>query len=533
GKTWKVIGQYTKTCPDIYYEWPVQIPKNVPSCTDSNKCLFAFSWTAYATDQYYHHCANILIEGVKGGKLPQLDMTIVDVSARHQKMNTHAKGDNKDTKSTGPDRREQQLNTNGYFAYGGHRGVPEVRFRFTHPLHFFVEDIDLQTLTITCKRLRSIAMDGPLRRHILLKRTPARLNSYLSTRPSRDTLATKNILRGIHIQQHIRQGQYIGGDTAVRSYNILCRLERQMVSIKISRKLRARPDWHELVERRLIPEEMFVNQDEYDTRRKWMNYQQQQKRQKLGSLPSSSSSSSSTLSHFQDYSDHSFYGKVHDKEGHGTHHNDNNAEDLDLTSDMECATASHNPNATITSRSTPPYTLSPSRPSRMRQRKSISMLLVPKIELLRKAMDRDRLSRLVQKRPSPSELNQSPGTAMVLHAYHLIAFSTTSPDLVPLTSQLSFLLKGERLRHWLYRRPSLAVILNERNILKTEVRTAWMVCPGVGQKVRFYENLIQERRDYDRQQLMLQQIRHHPHHHHPLGERFHYQLSLSPTIAAS
>ncbi|KAF8987797.1 hypothetical protein BGZ52_002660 [Haplosporangium bisporale] len=123
GKTWKVIGQYTKTCPDIYYEWPVQIPKNVPSCTDSNKCLFAFSWTAYSTDQFYHHCANILIEGVKGGKLPKLDMTIVDVSARHEKMNTHANGDKKETKSTGPDRREQQLNTNGYYAYGGGAGT--------------------------------------------------------------------------------------------------------------------------------------------------------------------------------------------------------------------------------------------------------------------------------------------------------------------------------------------------------------------------------------------------------------------------
>ncbi|KAF9327675.1 hypothetical protein BG006_009071 [Podila minutissima] len=404
----------------------------------------------------------------------------------------------------------------------------------------YVEDIDLQTLAITCKRLRGIAMDGPLRRHILLKRTPARLNSYLSTRPSRDTLATKNILRGIHIQQHIRQGHYIGGDTAVRSYNILCRLERQMVSIKISKKLRARPDWHELVERRLIPEDMFVNQDEYDTRRKWMNYQQQQKRQKLGSMSTLSSSSSLTLSLFQDHSERSYSARVHDKEDvhpldtgnpldHGKRNNNTNPEDLDILSDLEGDTASDNSNHITTSISPPPNPLSSSLPPRMRQRKSISMLLVPKMELLRKAMDRDRLSRLVQKRPLPSELNQSPGTATVLHAYHLIAFSTISPDLVPLTSQLSFLLKGERLRHWLYRRPSLAVILNERNILKTEVRTAWMVCPGVGQKVRFYENLIQERRDYDRQQLMLQQIRC---HHHPLVERFHYQQP-SPTIAAS
>ncbi|KAF9379331.1 hypothetical protein CPC16_010805 [Podila verticillata] len=392
----------------------------------------------------------------------------------------------------------------------------------------YVEDIDLQTLAITCKRLRGIAMDGPLRRHILLKRTPARLNSYLSTRPSRDTLANKNILRGIHVRQHIRQGQYIGGDTAVRSYNILCRLERQMVSIKISRKLRARPDWHELVERRLIPEEMFVNQDEYDTRRKWMNYQQQQKRQKR---PASIFDISENLM------------------DHETHHeNNNHSGDHDHISDLG-EIASSNPDTTTTP-IPPPFDPLPSYPPPKRQRKSISMVLVPKIELLRKAMDRDRLSRLVQKRPSPSELNQSPGTATVLHAYHLIAFSTTSPDLVPLTSQLSFLLKGERLRHWLYRRPSLAVILNERGILKTEVRTAWMVCPGVSQKVRFYEGLIQERRDYDQQQLLQVQCQahhhhhpphhhhHHPphhHHHHPLEESFHYHQShpLSPIITAS
>ncbi|KAI1319855.1 hypothetical protein EDD11_002849 [Mortierella claussenii] len=123
GKTWKVIGQYTKTCPDIYYEWPVLIPHNVPSCTNSDKCLFAMSWTAYATDQYYHHCANILIQGdpkyKKSAKLPALDMTVVDVKQLHQTMNTHAVGDNKSSKSSGPDRREVSLNKGGYFAAGG------------------------------------------------------------------------------------------------------------------------------------------------------------------------------------------------------------------------------------------------------------------------------------------------------------------------------------------------------------------------------------------------------------------------------
>ncbi|KAF9097148.1 hypothetical protein BGX29_008201 [Mortierella sp. GBA35] len=123
GKTWKVIGQYTRTCPDINYEWPVQIPKNVPSCTDSKKCLFSMSWIAYTTDQYYHHCANILIKGVKDGKLPQLDMTVVDVKQRHQKVNTHAVGDNKSKGSSGPDPREKQRNTNGYYAFGGGAGT--------------------------------------------------------------------------------------------------------------------------------------------------------------------------------------------------------------------------------------------------------------------------------------------------------------------------------------------------------------------------------------------------------------------------
>ncbi|OAQ35311.1 hypothetical protein K457DRAFT_898467 [Linnemannia elongata AG-77] len=123
GKTWNVIGQYTKTCPDIYYEWPVLIPKNVPSCTDSNKCLFSFSWTAYSTEQFYHHCANVIIHGDdKKGILPELEMTVADVKQKGQKMDIHAVGDGKSTTSSGPDRREKQLNLGGYFACGGPAG---------------------------------------------------------------------------------------------------------------------------------------------------------------------------------------------------------------------------------------------------------------------------------------------------------------------------------------------------------------------------------------------------------------------------
>ncbi|KAF9359529.1 hypothetical protein BGX34_008317 [Mortierella sp. NVP85] len=132
GKTWRVIGQYTKSCPDIYYEWPVQIPHNVPACSDSNKCLFSMSWTAFSTDQFYHHCANIIIEQPNtSDKLgyPELKMTVVDVKQLHQKMNTHAVGDKKRGKGPGPDPHEKQLNTNGFFALGGGAGTKGINLQ--------------------------------------------------------------------------------------------------------------------------------------------------------------------------------------------------------------------------------------------------------------------------------------------------------------------------------------------------------------------------------------------------------------------
>ncbi|KAG0294973.1 hypothetical protein BGZ96_000111 [Linnemannia gamsii] len=145
----------------------------------------------------------------------------------------------------------------------------------------YAEDTDFPNIALSCKKLRILAMDGPLRRHILLIRNPARLSVSLSSRPTRDILASQNILRGIHIKQHIQQGQYIGGASSVRSYHISCRLERQMVSIRIAKKLKVRPDWTEMVERGLIPEEMFVMQEEFETKRRWKTYQQQQQNQRL------------------------------------------------------------------------------------------------------------------------------------------------------------------------------------------------------------------------------------------------------------
>ncbi|KAF8929597.1 hypothetical protein BGZ47_000974 [Haplosporangium gracile] len=345
-------------------------------------------------------------------------------------------------------------------------------------------------------------MDGPLRRHILLIRTPARLSVSLSSRPTRDTLVKQNILRGIHIHQHIQQGQYIGGASSVRSYHTSCRLERQMVSIRIAKKLKARPNWTEMVERGLIPEEMFIMQEEFETKRRWKVYQQQQRNQRQLFQQHQQQQRDEEEADEEVEEVYGYRRKLPDRpqcepmQVDGVH-----PFDIDSNTDQQ----SHQPmqesnSPSIISSSPLPSPEGPTITRTQRQKKSISNVLIPKIELLRRAMDRDRLSRLVQRRPSPSELNQSPKTATVLHAYHLIAYASTSKDLVPLTTQLSFLLKGERLGHWLYhQRPSLAVVMNERHMLRTEVRTAWMVCPGVSKKVRFYEGLIQERRHHEQQ----------------------------------
>ncbi|KAF9584466.1 hypothetical protein BGW38_006355 [Lunasporangiospora selenospora] len=136
GKTWKVIGQYTRTCPDIYFEWPVMIPKNVPPCSNSDKCLFAFSWVAYLTNQFYHHCSNIIItQNATSGQLqlPELDMTVVDVAELGQPVNTRAKGDGQKGRGPGPNPADIERSTNGFYAFGGGAGKVGIDLELSPP----------------------------------------------------------------------------------------------------------------------------------------------------------------------------------------------------------------------------------------------------------------------------------------------------------------------------------------------------------------------------------------------------------------
>ncbi|KAG0008495.1 hypothetical protein BGZ80_003371, partial [Entomortierella chlamydospora] len=108
GKTFHLIGRYTRSCPDAYYEWPVKIPSNVPSCTKKTRCLFVWSWTASILPQYYHNCADVSIEGVKNGKLPSKSIKIVDFAGHQQGIT--APGDDADDLGKGPSRDEINAN---------------------------------------------------------------------------------------------------------------------------------------------------------------------------------------------------------------------------------------------------------------------------------------------------------------------------------------------------------------------------------------------------------------------------------------
>ncbi|KAF9162029.1 hypothetical protein BGX21_002016 [Mortierella sp. AD011] len=110
GKSFHVIGSYTKTCPDAYYEWPIRIPDNVPSCNTPGKCLFSWSWTANLVPQFYHNCADVTIQGVKNGVLPKQMMQVYDFAGVKQGKTFPGDGRSHD-RGTGPIKSEVTANT--------------------------------------------------------------------------------------------------------------------------------------------------------------------------------------------------------------------------------------------------------------------------------------------------------------------------------------------------------------------------------------------------------------------------------------
>ncbi|KAI8595287.1 hypothetical protein EDD21DRAFT_391563 [Dissophora ornata] len=114
GKTFHLIGQYTKSCPDFYYAWPVKIPDNAPSCNTPGKCLFVWNWTAVNVPQFYMNCADVTIQGMKGGKLPTTSIEIVDVPDHKQDVTETGDGAD-DRMGKGPITSQITANMKGTF----------------------------------------------------------------------------------------------------------------------------------------------------------------------------------------------------------------------------------------------------------------------------------------------------------------------------------------------------------------------------------------------------------------------------------
>jgi len=67
GKNFVVISEYHRTCPDVFYDWKVKIPDNIPSCDKLGKCIFSWSWINNTGNrEFYQNCADVKIIGKKG-----------------------------------------------------------------------------------------------------------------------------------------------------------------------------------------------------------------------------------------------------------------------------------------------------------------------------------------------------------------------------------------------------------------------------------------------------------------------------------
>ncbi|KAK3825587.1 MAG: hypothetical protein J3Q66DRAFT_396541 [Benniella sp.] len=120
GKTFGVFARYHGSCPDMYYDWPVKLPDNLPSC---ESCIFAWTWinAAAARPEFYMSCADVKIVGNPGGQAtlpPELANTPIRLANMPNLPYYLAPGDQfGNTKSNGPDPAELKANLRG--ATGG------------------------------------------------------------------------------------------------------------------------------------------------------------------------------------------------------------------------------------------------------------------------------------------------------------------------------------------------------------------------------------------------------------------------------
>ncbi|KAF9104871.1 hypothetical protein BGX27_009916 [Mortierella sp. AM989] len=121
GINFGVFARYHGSCPDMFYDWPVKLPANLPSCEN---CIFGWSWIngASTVPEYYMSCADIKIIGQPGSEGCPLPPEIASIPLTLANMPNrpyfHVRGDEfGNTKSNGPS--PDQIDANMRGATGG------------------------------------------------------------------------------------------------------------------------------------------------------------------------------------------------------------------------------------------------------------------------------------------------------------------------------------------------------------------------------------------------------------------------------
>ncbi|KAG9286249.1 hypothetical protein G9A89_014235 [Geosiphon pyriformis] len=117
--------------------------------------------------------------------------------------------------------------------------------------------------------------------------------------------------------------------------------------------------------------------------------------------------------------------------------------------------------------------------------------LIPIMKALKTALQRDKLSRKLQNRPSLEDMRR----CGVMKTQHITKPSSIYPSLLPLQLLLLKSFQNISLANSLTHRPSLSYLLDEVGLLKTDATTASMICPGIRGKVQYFEQLGQGSQD--------------------------------------
>lgn len=112
-KNYYKIGKYTKSCTDIYYEWPIKIPINSPP----GKSVFMMSWITNSTQEIYMSCSNIYINNkniynIKQFNYPKMTKYITNWNNRSNNMHVEGDTPGSNLKGIGPLKHEIILNIN-------------------------------------------------------------------------------------------------------------------------------------------------------------------------------------------------------------------------------------------------------------------------------------------------------------------------------------------------------------------------------------------------------------------------------------